>query len=112
MSYKPTPGPWKIHANYTGRTGLDEADQYEIAIYAEPEQIKIAVVESWLGDIRTESDANARLIAAAPTLAQAAKEAAAVLAEHVQYDDPAEPSREAQALKALTAALEAAGIES
>ena len=107
MSYKPTPGPWKIHANYTGRTGLDEADQYEIAIYAEPEQIKIAVVESWLGDIRTESDANARLIAAAPTLAA---EASTILALLKTYPDGRNINWPKVA-EALTAALKAAGIE-
>ena len=116
MSHKPTPGPWGyLRQHNPAEFGLpDDAAHQEGDPYILGNSHVVTIcppVPECHNVTRDDRNANARLIAAAPTLAQAAKEAAAVLAEHVQYDDPAEPSREAQALKALTAAFKAAGIE-
>lgn len=65
---KHTPRPWVLMPEFHGDHGqyyiTDEADGSEIAS-----------VTAWIGEHRAEAEANARLIAAAPELLAALKEA-------------------------------------
>lgn len=57
---KYTKGPWKA-----------ELDAYPVYVYAEPSQLIVCDVRKVSGDKRPRREANARLIAAAPTLLEA-----------------------------------------
>jgi hypothetical protein len=64
-----TPGPWHIGQSRE----WDDGELHEqLAVYS-AEGVKTAKVETWLKHCREESEANARLIAAAPELLAALK---------------------------------------
>ena len=70
---KYTPGPWRIGEYLIGQHAWEDRPDYDRAIYGH-DQVKIAVMEQWYKD-GGESEANARLIAAAPELLEACQAA-------------------------------------
>ena len=81
-----TPGPWRVGQFYDRGPG-----DAHLAVYDNFHQQKLAVIEKWLGDATPESEANAKLIAAAPELLAALKglrDSAARIAEHFDVDGP------------------------
>ena len=67
---KHTPGPWNIFINHTCKPDPwdDVKNLVETAIYGK-DQVKIAVIETWIGtNQEIECAANAELIAAASEL--------------------------------------------
>jgi hypothetical protein len=75
MKSKFTPGPWRLE---TGQTKIGDTEDYdewaEVSAYHPSGDIRICNVDMDLTDEFQESEANARLIAAAPEMYAALKE--------------------------------------
>lgn len=70
-----TPGPWKTHAGASGQVHVMFGDDGKY----------IGKVDAYPVRTTTEDEANARLIASAPELLAACKQALAVLAQPATY---------------------------
>ncbi len=98
---KITEGPWFVHTKRTIRSADGEADRFESGLYSGdgiPARVRVANLEWGYG--RPEDDANARAIAAVPTMIEAMTNAL----DRLDLDDPD------GARLALRAALRAAGV--
>ena len=71
-----TGGPWRVGKH-------DET----LGIYDMAENYRLATIEEWRGEHEGESEANARLIAAAPDMLDALREMLSMFGDHEQYDD-------------------------
>ncbi len=81
VEFSHTPGPWRL---------LNRESRYAVPVVDDKAEYRIAEVLVYDGSSRKESDANARLIVAAPELLQALK---AMLHEFVELPEMAHTER-------------------
>lgn len=77
---KHTPGPWCLEAEKVITNPKAETGRWLVKAKGPKPQVPVAVVGSMVEDWHEEEEANARLIAAAPTLLKELNQAAAALA--------------------------------
>ena len=81
-----TPGPWRVSDgdSFSGGSDVSEPPEYEYIVLAE-RKTPSAIASFWDFDWGDEAQANARLIAAAPELLEAAQAAVAALSQNAVF---------------------------